>query len=262
MGMSIKKTSYVSRKYKHVEVKLEYFDDAPQIKKLIPCIKKVLVKTIKEGQTFRQFYLDFEASLKSKESRLAFENLKAENDIKKNLNIVFDVCLRVSNADDQWNRIIEAQESHPYIMYLVGASSECCLGHSHWHGLMLLANDPWWSDHFPPNGLDCKCHVRSVSEYEAERLRRDGIPDMANAVPEINPETGLRTGHLRTENIPVRTIAPETRYLEWQNTRTGRTEFFPEGVEPGWGVHPIDIDILNEDFLISCWHTSMQCLKS
>lgn len=42
--------------------------------------------------------------------------------------------------------------------------------HEAWDGLTLAADDPWWSDHYPPNGWGCQCYVIAVSKGTAERL--------------------------------------------------------------------------------------------
>ncbi len=32
--------------------------------------------------------------------------------------------------------------------------------HAEWHGVTMPLNDPWWLTHRPPNGFNCRCHVR------------------------------------------------------------------------------------------------------
>ena len=51
--------------------------------------------------------------------------------------------------------------------------------HESWDGLTLPADDPWWSDHYPPNGWGCQCYVIAVSKGTAERLggRIEDPPD-------------------------------------------------------------------------------------
>ncbi|WP_051284325.1 phage head morphogenesis protein [Desulforegula conservatrix] len=209
-------------------------------------IRSAVDGAIAGGQTFREFSANLEPLLRAKgwwgridvpDPRTG-EMVSAQLGSTRRLRTIYDANLRTAAAAGQWERILEAQDSHPYIMYMIGPSREHRPEHVSWHGLMLPVNDPFWNSHFPPSGWGCKCHARSISEHEAARLRRDGIPDMANSVPEINPETGLPTGHLRTENMPVRTTAPEIRYVEWENTRTGRIERVPEGIDPGWDTNP------------------------
>lgn len=209
-------------------------------------IRNAVSQAMASGQTFREFSANLEPLLRAKgwwgridvpDPRTG-EMVSAQLGSTRRLRTIYDANLRTAAAAGQWERIQESRESHPYLLYQIGPSREHRPEHVSWHGLMLPVDDPFWNSHFPPSGWGCKCHVRSVSDHEAERLRRAGIPDMANAVPELDPETGLPTGRLRTENMPVRTTAPETRYIEWQNTRTGRTELVPEGVDPGWDTNP------------------------
>jgi hypothetical protein len=78
--------------------------------------------------------------------------------------------------------------------------------------------------------------VRAVSRREAERLQGEGIPD-ATAAP-IRDQDGNLTGRRERVTKPVRTQAPPVRYRDWRNTRTGRVERVPVGIDPGWDTNP------------------------
>jgi hypothetical protein len=75
-----------------------------------------------------------------------------------------------------------------------------------------------------------------VSRREAERLQGEGIPD-ATAAP-IRDQDGNLTGRRERVTKPVRTQAPPVRYRNWRNTRTGRVERVPVGIDPGWDTNP------------------------
>jgi hypothetical protein len=89
----------------------------------------------------------------------------------------------------------------------------------------------------PINAYGCKCHVRQVSEVEKIDLEKTGVPDPI-ASPEINPETGLPTGRLERRMTPVKTEAPQIKYRDWLNKRTGETIQVPEGIDPGFDSNP------------------------
>jgi hypothetical protein len=105
------------------------------------------------------------------------------------------------------------------------------------HGLLLPVEDDFWKTHFPQNGYGCKCRVRQVSKREAQRLERDGIRS-PEPEQELNPDTGLPTGHLKQTSVPVRTTAPKLTTREWVNKRTGEVHQVPFGCDPGFDYNP------------------------
>ncbi len=66
--------------------------------------------------------------------------------------------------------------------------------HLAWHGLTLLASDPFWQTHFPPNGWMCHCRVTSVTRSEGEASARAGLGEPPAGWDAINPKTGEQTG--------------------------------------------------------------------
>lgn len=49
----------------------------------------------------------------------------------------------------------------PYWKYISNDTMiEPC--HTEWDGLVLRHDDPWWEEHFPPNGPECRCRVAAV----------------------------------------------------------------------------------------------------
>lgn len=85
--------------------------------------------------------------------------------------------------------------------------------HLAWDGLVLAADDPWWQQHYPPNGWGCQCQVRGLSLRDLVKLGKAG-PDTA---PEVQTEE--RTIGQRSPNGP-------------------RTVRVPVGVDPGFEYQP------------------------
>ena len=50
--------------------------------------------------------------------------------------------------------------------------------HERWDGLVLLATDPFWDTHTPPNGYFCSCGFRLVSKRMLKKMGKTG-PDLA-----------------------------------------------------------------------------------
>ena len=129
----------------------------------------------------------------------------------RRLKTIYRANMRSARAAGQWERIQRTKRSHPYLLYSLGPSREHREEHVRWAGTLLPADDPWWADHFPPNGWGCNCRVRQVSQAEYERLRgRDGI----------------------------RTERPRRNMVGWTNPRTGQTLQIDRGLDPSWAGNP------------------------
>ena len=85
------------------------------------------------------------------------------------------------------------------------AVTESREAHLAWDGLVLHADDPWWTTHYPPNGWGCQCYVETLSDEDLERLGKagpDSAPDkdikqmrVGQAVPrEVGVPRGIDSG--------------------------------------------------------------------
>ncbi|MGF3027871.1 phage minor head protein [Methylobacterium aquaticum] len=127
------------------------------------------------------------------------------------LQTIFSSNMRSARAAGQWERIQRTKGALPYLLYVRSASAEPRVQHLAWAGIILPADDPWWSTHFPPNGWGCKCGVRQISRAEREqKLRTEGYGDER---PPLNERPFL-------------------------NTRTGEVVQVPDGIDPGWQTNP------------------------
>jgi hypothetical protein len=82
--------------------------------------------------------------------------------------------------------------------------------HLAWDGMVLLATDPWWKSHYPPNGWGCHCYVEPISERE--------LRDMGKIGPDKAPPINYRSVLLNTSAGPLPIQVPE-------------------GIDPGWGYN-------------------------
>lgn len=212
---------------------------------LLQDIRGELDRALAEGRTFE----DFKKSLAPKLQEhgwwgkgevidpLTGKRRLAQLGSPRRLRVIYETNMRTARAAGQWERIQRTKQSHPFLLYQLGPSREHRPEHVGFHGLLLPVDDPFWGTHMPPNGWGCKCRVRQISKVEAGRLERDGI-SAPEPEQEINPETGLPTGHLQRSRFPVRTKAPAIRTREWTNKRTGEVHQVPEGIDPGWDYNP------------------------
>ncbi len=212
---------------------------------VLETIREALDKSLAEGRTYREFARELTPVLQDlgwwgkavMVDPVTGDAVAAQLGSPRRLKTIYRANMRTARAAGQWRRAERTKKALPYLLYELGPSREHRDEHVAWHGTLLPIDDPWWNTHMPPNGWGCKCRVRQVSRAEAERLKTSGVPAPGRA-QQIDPETGLPTGHLTGGRAPVKTTAPAVRMVPWTNKRTGAVEMVPEGIDPGWDTNP------------------------
>lgn len=184
-------------------------------------IHAALVKAMAQGLTFDQFRKDLTPRLQAKgwwgrsegADPLTGQVREAQLGSPRRLQTIFDVNLRVSAAQGDWERQQSVKDARPYLRYTALRDNRTRPLHRRWHAIILPQDDPWWETHYPPNGWRCRCKAMSVS---AEDLEAEGWQ-----VTQTPPDEGA---------------AP------WVNPRTGETLMVPRGIDPGWAYHPGKVD--------------------
>ena len=167
---------------------------------LLKDIRSEIDKAIAEGRTLRQFQKDLTPILQKKGwwGRKAMTDPKTGKVVQaqlgspRRLRTIYQSNLRAARAAGQWDRAQRTKKTHPYFLYELGPSKEHRDQHRAWAGTLLPVDDPWWDDHFPPNGWGCKCRVRQVSKAEAERRGGPTPRPPRNARTMTNRRTGMR----------------------------------------------------------------------
>lgn len=89
---------------------------------------------------------------------------------------------------DQQARNVTAR---PYLQYVSVADKRSRPGHAHLDGMTLPADDPFWEKNYPPNGFNCRCRVRALSQ---KQLDREGIkltPSNFKKAKDFKPDPGF-----------------------------------------------------------------------
>ena len=123
--------------------------------------------------------------------------------------LIYETNLRTSYAAGRRRQQLRLARRRPYWLYRHSdASTHPRPLHVSWDGLVLPADDPWFSTHYPPNGWGCKCRVLALSERDLER-----------------------------RNLKVGT-APADGDRIWIDKVTGERHVVPRGIDPGWAYAP------------------------
>lgn len=93
----------------------------------------------------------------------------------------------------------------PYLVYGLGPSIRHRPDHVTKDGVCAPIDAPFWDEWFPPNGWQCKCHVRQISKEEASNY--------SETIPKIS-------------------------HKNWINRRTGEVVKVPVGIDPGFAHNP------------------------
>ena len=196
-------------------------------------IKKAVEQAIEKGETFDHFKKNLAPVLQKKgwwykkkiDDPVTGKTVNAQLGSDRRLKTIYDTNLRSAYNQGRYERSM-ASTAHPYFLYRIGPSKKHRDIHTTWEGILLPKDDPWWNNHYPPNGWGCKCWVRAVSEDQKEKLLNQGI-----TIPETVDGTPAHT-------VPVKTTPSPTRYKTWVDNRTGRVEKIPEGIGPGFNWNP------------------------
>ena len=126
----------------------------------------------------------------------------------RRLKVIYDTNLRTAHSEGQWERIQAAKDSLPFLMYDHTPSAHERKEHAAWDGMVLPVDDPWLLAHMPVRAWGCKCRVVQLGQRQLDRQ-------------------GLAVG-----------TAPEERYTDYTNKRTGETQRIPAGVDPEFAYPP------------------------
>jgi hypothetical protein len=126
-------------------------------------------------------------------------------------NVIYQTNLTTAYQAGRYAQMTDPDvaRARPYWRYR-HVEGETCPRPEHlaWDGLILRADDPWWSTHYPPNGWGCRCYVETLSAGDLKRMGKSG--------PDTAPALDMRGATLNTSAGPV-------------------TIQVPKGIDPGWG---------------------------
>ncbi len=88
----------------------------------------------------------------------------------------------------------ETVESRPFWRYSAVMDRRTRPAHSLLHGLVYPANHEFWDQYYPPNGINCRCTVQTLSERQVERKGHAVEDELPGPMETVNK----RTGEVRT----------------------------------------------------------------
>lgn len=167
---------------------------------LLADLRGAIDKAISQGTTLAEFRKDFDGIVQR-------HGWSYRGGRGWRTRVMLETNIRTSYAAGRFEQLKAVKATRPYLVYRHGDSIVPRPRHLAWDGVVLPQDDPWWQNHYPPNGWGCKCKVFSASERDLARMGKDG--------PDTAPDDGTYT---------------------WTD-KAGRTHTIPNGIDPGWDYH-------------------------
>jgi SPP1 gp7 family putative phage head morphogenesis protein len=142
---------------------------------LLATVKESLDRALAEGKTFEMWQAEIQPELQKAGwwGMVKDRRITGTDDAvfvgERRLRTIFRTNMRVSHAAGQWERVQKAKSRRPYIRYSAVRDSRTRPQHARWNGIILPVDHPFWRTHFPPNGWNCRCGIRNLSDQDLER---------------------------------------------------------------------------------------------
>lgn len=170
-----------------------------------------LKKALAAGTTFEQFATNLKPMLQAK----GWWGPSQEDDgsvvqlgSMSRLKTIYDTNLRVSYSAGAWERAQRTKSALPFMVYEGIRDGRQRPAHRAWTGTVKPVDDPWWNEHWPPCGWNCRCWVRQVNGPAAHAMPSFGKAPLSGAA------------------------------RSFTNSTTGEKVQVPFGIDPGWGYNP------------------------
>ena len=158
--------------------------------------------------------------------------------------MIFETNLRQAYNAGRWVQAQRLKSRQPYLRYVSVQDERTRPHHRAWHGTILPVDHPWWNEHHPPNGWNCRCSVMSVNDREMKRrgwtvskpppdiITRRRINTSAGARI-VEAPAGIDSGFDYNPGLGAFGRARQASILKLEDHRT--EEFFAPGyVPPGF----------------------------
>src|SRR5574343_280169 len=220
-GMTREKFDALDAEMKTRAFTVAYVESVDKVKE----IQDLLGKAISEGTVLSKF------------KKAAVDHIDTT---PWHLETVFRTNIMSSYGAANWEVAQELRSLRPYARYSAVMDGRTRPEHAKLHGLVYPIDHPFWKKFWPPWDYNCRCHVKTLTQYDVEKERLDvsvALPDVRPAKDFVSPAVqGIKldaAGLLATRKLDaVSHIAAESRIAEetaaiWQPPAT----VFPDGIK-------------------------------
>jgi SPP1 gp7 family putative phage head morphogenesis protein len=133
----------------------------------------------------------------------------------RRLQTILRTNLQTGYAAGRWQRFVDNANARPYLQYVAVMDGRTRPSHARLNGKVFPIDSPVWRVIGPPNGFNCRCTVRALSDRDLERRGLRVEPD-AQIVQRQVPVRGLldqRTGEIDPQKLIQRGVSvPDPAY--------------------------------------------------
>ena len=83
----------------------------------------------------------------------------------------YQAVVRGTIMGQKWLEIQEQKEVFPWLQYQTKDDNRVRAEHDRLNGIVLAADDPFWSYYYPPNGWRCRCTVKPFTDAQLEKQK-------------------------------------------------------------------------------------------
>lgn len=144
---------------------------------LLKDTQDMLTKAMKEGWTEKHFKKEAMALFEKKgwvghkevENPKTGEKQIVELGTPRRIRTIFVNNMNSAYAVGRYKKQLEDVDFAPYWQYNCILDGKTRPEHKAMHGKVFRYDDEFWQTHYPPNGWNCRCFVKSLTEREMER---------------------------------------------------------------------------------------------
>jgi SPP1 gp7 family putative phage head morphogenesis protein len=177
-------------------------------------IRGALVAAMEQGKPFDDFLADLAPTLKSKgwwgkDVVIDPDTLDAQLvqlGSNRRLKTIYETNLQSAYMAARCKAQMAAN-AFPYLMYVAVMDSRTRPTHAALHGRVFRKDDPIWRTHYPPNGYNCRCRTRALTEGQ---VAREGLAVESSAgrilTKEVNAGVNKVTGEISKTTVTGITV--------------------------------------------------------
>lgn len=182
---------------------------------LLQDIRKSLINALEQGQSLEKWKAEITPLLQQngwwgEKSVINPEGQEQEVQLgsPRRLRTIYHTNMRSAYSTGRYKAMLEASDTHPFWEYRHVTMVNYREEHKSWNGIILRANDPFWSFAYPPSKFGCNCRViaRSARYVEGkEILSSEGYQTQYSEKIGVDSFTGADVyGTRQRFNIPTR----------------------------------------------------------
>ena len=178
---------------------------------LLEDIRGAVDRFIAEGQTYREAARELEPVLREhgwwgrQEVRNPFtgELESVQLGSPRRIRTILRTNVRTAHAAARWQAQQENGKRRPYLLYDAIDDAVTRPSHRALDGLVFRVDDPFWRSHYPPNGWNCRCRVRALTEAGLKRL---GLTVSKSSPGDFSPVDATVSGGIEVQTTSWRGI--------------------------------------------------------